>query len=276
MMGVLLEPQLWTVVGPGCEPPPRPVGRPRKGKRWWTPPPVRGVPRLELLMVLRGRGSHRYRGRVHEFWPGVVFCYGPHERRETEWPTWVEGLEFLWVHASPRALTAHLGRCVASERGHRRRATTLLLVDEVGPTGRNPLLDLGFVTDLPEPARPLVVRAGVELLVARILELGYRPPDWREIPLRRQAMRVVADFIDYVGGQTDVAECARLAGCSDIYLIGQFPRYHGRHLKPYIDECRLAEVGRLLVHEGWQKQEVAAHFGISPAAFSSWLKRMQW
>jgi len=162
---------------------------------------------------------------------------------------------------------------VESRRGWRQRAKRLLVVDQGTAVGSNPLLHPGFIEEMPAPVRPVVVRAGVELLVARIVELGYEPPDRGDEHLTRQAMRLVADFIQYVGGATDVAECARLAGCTHCYLLRLFPQFHNSRVKDYIDDCRMGEVGRLL-REGWQKKDIAAYFGMTPSSFSNWLRRV--
>ncbi|MBU0609738.1 MAG: hypothetical protein KKI08_17760 [Armatimonadetes bacterium] len=230
------------------------------------------MPRIELMMVLRGRGVHRYRGRVYEYWPGVVFCYGPQERREVALPEWAAGVEVLWVHASPRGVSARVLRCRESRRGWRQRARGPLLLDETGPIGRNPLLDHAFIEELPAATRPLVVRAGVELLVARLVEVGYEEPDRGGEHRTRQAMRFVADFIQYVGGATDVAECARVAGCTRESLVRVFPLVYSSRVQEYIDYCRMEEIARLL-RKGWKKKDIATYFGVSKQALSGWMKR---
>ncbi len=242
-----------------------------------APGETQAVPRIEVMMVLAGRGTHRYRGRVYEYWPGTVFCYGPQERREVTLPEWEAGVDMLCVHGSPRGVSARLLRCRESRRGWRQRARGRHLLDETGPIARNPLLDHAFIEELPAPARPLVVRAGVESLVARLVQLGYEPPDRGGEHPTRQAMRFVADFIQYVGGATDVAECARVAGCTRDYLVRLFPLVNSSHVQKYIDYCRMEEVARLL-RKGWQKKDIATHFGMSRSSLSNWMRRRrgQW
>jgi AraC-like DNA-binding protein len=225
-----------------------------------------------MMMVLRGQGRHQYRGRVYEYWPGTVFCYGPQERNEVELPEWEAGTEFLWAHGWERGLTAQLLRCTQSQRGWRQRAKTLLLVDQTAPVGPNPLLYPRFIEQTQADVRPLVVHAGVELLVAAIVDRGYLPVDRSEEHLTRQAVRMVADFIQYAGGATDMAECARVAGCSYSQVSKLFIQYHDRFLKYYVADCRMATVGKLL-GEGWKKKQIAEYFGMSSASLSNWLRR---
>jgi AraC-like DNA-binding protein len=269
---VLLRPESWSIFGCYCEPPTAPVDRPRAGQKW-VPAASSGVPRVELMLVLAGRGQHRYRGRVYEYGPGTVFCYGPQERGQVELPEWAAGAEVLGVHASEQGLSARLVRCMESRRGRRTRAKRLLVVDRTSPLALNPLLHPQFIEQARPEVRPLLVRAGVELLVATIVELGYAPPDRGEEHLTRQAMRLVADFIQDVGGATDVAECARVAGCTHCHLLRLFPKFHHSLVKNYIDDYRMREAGKLL-SEGWKKKDIAEYFGMSPSSFSTWLRRV--
>jgi AraC-like DNA-binding protein len=169
-------------------------------------------------------------------------------------------------------MTVRLLRCREGPRGQRQRAKRLLAVDRIGIASLNPLMDLGYIAELPVPVRPLVVRAGVELLIGRIVTLGYAPPTRAGRPLTWEAMELVADFIGYVGGATDLAECARVAGCTHYHLVRLFPRFHQSRVQEYIDGCRMEETVRLL-RNGWLKKDIAARFGMSPSSFSSWQRR---
>lgn len=272
ILDLLLLPDRWTIFGPYCDPAIKPVDGP--GREEWAPGPTYGAARVEVMMVLRGQGRHRYRGRVYEYGPGTVFCYGPQERGEAELPEWSRGVELLWAHASGRALTARVLRCTESRRGWHRRDGRLLVVDRGGAVGPNPLLYPAFIEETRAPVRPLVVRAGVELLVAAIVALGYLPVDQGGEPAQRQVMRLVAEFIQEVGGATEVAECARLAGCSHNYVVKLFREYHASYLKDYIDDCRVRRTAEL-ERDGWKQQDIAAYFGKSPSSFSQWYKRVR-
>ena len=272
MLDVLLLPERWTIFGPYCDPPVRPVDRP--GREAWVPGSWHGPARVELMMVLRGHGRHRYRGRLYEYSPGTVFCYGPQERPEAELPEWAPGVEVLWAHMTGRGLTARLLRCAESPRGWHGRLGRVLVVEDGGAVGPNPLLYPSFIEESRAPVRPLVVRAGVELLVATIVGLGYEPAWVAPESRTQQVMRLVADYIQEVGGATNVGECARLAGCSRGHFMKLFSRYQRSHVKPYIDGYRVARVAEL-EREGWKQKEIAEYFDTSPSSFAQWYKRVQ-
>jgi AraC-like DNA-binding protein len=270
MLDVLLLPERWTIFGPYCDPPVEPVDRP--GRKAWVPSSSHGPARVEVMMVLRGRGRHRYRGRVHDYWPGTVFCHGPQERREVELPEWAPEVEVLWAHVTGRGLTARLLHCLEGPRGGRLRTGRLLVVEGSGAVGPNPLLYPRFIEESPAPVRPLQVRAGLELLVASIVGLGYESERLPPESPTRQVMRRVADFIQEAGGATDVGECARLAGCSPNHFVRLFRQHHGVYVKGYIDDFRVAQVAEL-ERAGWKQKEIAEYFDTSPSAFSQWYKR---
>jgi len=272
MMDVLTQPERWTIFGPYCDPPVEPVDR--APRRRWAPAPRISAPRAELLLVLRGRGWHPYRGRRYEYWTGTVFCYGVEERREAALPEWMPDLEILWAHMTARGLTARVVRCIVGRRGRRLRSGRQLLVTDGAAGGPNPLLYPQFIAESPTAARPLIVRAGVELLVASIVALGYEeewvPP---ETPTQ-QTMRLVADFIQEVGGDTTISECARLAGCSVGHFHKLFLRCHGVYPKGYIDDYRITHADQLVM-AGLKWKDIAAYFGQSPSTFRQWYKRVE-
>ena len=121
--------------------------------------------------------------------------------------------------------------------------------------------------------RPLRVRAGLELLIAAIVEHGFEPPSSDAQPRARRVIRMVEDYINEVGGATDIDECARLAGYSRAHFLRLFKEQTGSQVKPYIDGCRLAKTAEL-ERRGYRHRQIAEHFGMSPSSFSRWYRRM--
>ena len=121
---------------------------------------------------------------------------------------------------------------------------------------------------------PLRVRAGLELLIAAIVENGFEPSPSDAQPRARRVIRMVEDYIHEVGGETNIDECARLAGYSRAHFLWLFKEQTGSQVKPYIDDCRLAKTAEL-EREGYNHKRIAKHFGMSPSSFSRWYRRVQ-
>lgn len=270
MLDILLWPEQWTIFGPYC-PPPRPtVSAPDHDE--WMAKHSHQHDHLEVMMVLRGRGCHGYGGEVYEFWPGTVFCFAPQERHDVEMPPWAPEADVLWVNVTGRSFTARLLSFRQTAKGSRDTLGHLLMIEDTGLLGPNPLLYLDFIKESREPVRPLQVRAGVELLLAAVVADGYEE-DWvRPESRARRAVRLIEEYIQEVGGRTTLDDCARLAGYSRSHFSRLFTHFAREYIKDYIDDYRFAHSNDLL-RDGWTYKHIAEHYDMSPQSFCRWYRR---
>ncbi|HCU37829.1 MAG TPA: hypothetical protein DGT21_21055 [Armatimonadetes bacterium] len=271
VLDVLLDPTRWTVFGPYCEPPVEAVSAP--DHEAWMADHSHRHGHVEVMAVLQGEGHHGYRGRVYPFSPGTVFCFGPGERHDVMMPEWAPEANLLWVNVTARGFAARLMSFSRRAHGRQGQPGHLLMAEDTGLLGPNPLLHLRAIERSRPAVRPLLVRAGLELLIAAIVEHGFEPPSGDTQPRARRVIRMVEDYIHEVGGATDIHECARLAGYSRAHFLRLFKDQTGSQVKPYIDGCRLAKTAEL-ERQGYKHRQIAEHFGMSPSSFSRWYRRM--
>ena len=268
---VLLDPSRWTVFAPYCEPPIEAVSAPEHEA--WMATHSHDHGHVEVMVVLRGEGHHGYRGRVYPFSPGTVFCFGPGERHDVMMPDWAPETDLLWVNVTAQGFAARLMSFRRPLHGRQGQPGHLLMAEDTGLLGPNPLLHLRAIERSRPAVRGLRVRAGLELLIAAIVEHGFEPPSSDAQPRAHRVIRMVEDYINEVGGATNIDECARLAGYSRAHFLRLFREQTGSHVKPYIDACRLAKTAEL-ERRGYKHRQIAEHFGMSPSSFSRWYRRM--
>jgi AraC-like DNA-binding protein len=272
MLAILLSPEEWRVYGPHCPPPVPPVRDPAHEE--WMREHSHRHKHIEVMFVLSGYGKHGYRGQVYPFRPGTVFCFGPDEPHDVQVPEWAEDTDLLWVNLTAKGFTARL---IAFRQDLPRAGGNLghlLMIEDAGVLGPNPLLYQRFIEGSREAVRPLQVRAGLELLVATIVEHGYEKPWVPEEPVARQAIRMVEHYIHEVGGATTLDDCARLAGYSKSHFQRLFQLFARSRVQDYIDDCRVIRTAEFK-EAGWKQYQIAAYFGQSPQSFSRWYKRLR-
>lgn len=272
MLDVLLSPQDWVLFGPDCPPPVLAVTD--SAHREWMVENTHRHQHTEVMFVLEGRGRHGYRGEVYPFGPGTGFCFGPGEDHDEEVPEWGPDAQVLWVNLTQRGFAARLlsfRSDLPRSGGH---LGHLLMAEDYGPIGFNPLTRLRYLEFAQPPVRPLILRAGIELLLAAIIGHGYEPDDRPgEESVQRRMIRMVTDHLHAIGGAATLDDCARLAGYSKSHFHRLFQLYTGQRVQDYINDCRLIRIGEL-EQRGWKKQDLAQHFGFSSAAsFSRWYQR---
>jgi len=272
LLDVLLAPSRWTIFGPYCNPPVPPVTAPEHDA--WMASHSHRHAHVEVMVVLRGQGHHGYQGQVYPFCPGTVFCFGPGDRHDVLMPAWAPEADLLWVNVTAQGFTARLLSFRRSVQGRHNQLAHLLMAEDTGLLGPNPLLHLRSIEKSQPPVRPLLVRAGLELLIAAIVEHGFEPESSGREPQSRRVIRMVENYIHELGGATNLDECARLAGYSRSHFMRLFLECTGSRVKPYIDECRLARTAEL-ERDGYKQKQIAEYFGMSPSSFSRWYKRVQ-
>ncbi len=272
MLEILLAPSTWTVFGPYCPSPTAPIAAPEHEA--WMAGNSHSHGHVEVMVVLAGEGRHGYRGRVYPFGPGTVFCFGPGERHDVMMPDWAPEAVLLWVGVTAGGFTARLMSFRRGAGSRQGQLGLLLMAEDTGVLGHNPLLHLRTIELSPPAVRPLRLRAGLELLIAAIVEHGFEPENGGDEPRSRRVIRLIRDYINEVGGATNIDECVRLAGYSRAHFLRIFAQYTGSRMKPCIDACRLARTAEL-ERKGWKHKQIAEHFGMSASSFSRWYKRMQ-
>jgi AraC-like DNA-binding protein len=271
---ILLAPWSWRLMAPFLKPEVAAVEDRRH--RDWLAGNSHCVPRISVLLPLRGKTVHGFEDKVFPCEPGLVFFFSPQTKVDIGCPPWSPDVDYLWLLITANELYACFSG-VRDGKVKRLQNTVCMFGADIGISMFRHLAAIGHEERDPVLAKVLRQQlvATVAWVVSKLVALGCQKPETVDAAAeRRQKLEMVRSHIEHTAGSgVRLDDLAQMSGYSKFHLVRLFRKHFGKSISAYINTCRVRRVQEL-VRRRMPMKAISAELGFAnPSNFSRWHRK---